>query len=136
MLDYHLFKKAFDSIASGDAAEARNILARLQDKYIETADENSALKAQIQEYEDVLYLAKNLEYDGFSYWLKTGAFKQGPFCKDCFEREGLLVRLQESSRGHACPQCGAEFLKRRAAALKNDFPPARRYDSKVIQLYK
>jgi len=129
MLDYYLFKQVHELFLMGKAEEARNILADLQEKYIEISDENALLKTQIQEFEDILYLAKNLEYDGRSYWLKTGSIKQGPFCQTCFDKDGLLIRLEENESAWRCSACGSRYAQRE---VTHEEPRA----GKVIHLYK
>jgi len=138
MLDYYLFKQVYELFTQGRAEEGRALLAELQEKYIEIADENSLLKTQVQEYEDVLYLAKNLEYDGFSYWLKTGSIRQGPFCSHCYDKGGLLIRLSENGPGWRCMTCGVSY-ERKADTLT--MPPrahtaGKNGSGKVIQLFK
>lgn len=109
MLDYYLFKQVLDLCGGGKAEEAREILAELQAKFIEVCDENSFLKAQVNEYEDILYLAKNLHFDGMCYWLQTGSIKQGPFCQYCYDKNGLLIRLNEHDEGWRCFTCGKHY---------------------------
>ncbi len=138
MLDYYLFKQVHDLYEQGRTENARLILRELQEKYIETCDENAMLKTQVQEYEDVLYLAKNLEYDGFSYWLKTGTIKQGPFCQQCFDKDGLLIRLHEHSDSWKCLTCGAVYERTKDVEEEEKVSPVRERagSGKVIQLYK
>ena len=138
MLDYYLFKQVHDLYEQGRTENARLILRELQEKYIETCDENAMLKTQVQEYEDVLYLAKNLEYDGFSYWLKTGSIKQGPFCQQCFDKDGLLIRLHERSDSWKCLTCGAVSERIKDVEEEEKVSPVRERagSGKVIQLYK
>lgn len=138
MLDYYLFKQVHDLYEQGRTENARLILKELQEKYIEAWDENALLKTQLQEYEDVLYLAKNLEYDGYSYWLKTGAIKQGPFCQQCFDKDGLLIRLHEHKDSWKCLTCGAEYDRGAAKEEEIEPRPAPQKSSagKVIHLYK
>lgn len=137
MLDYYRFKEVHDLFTKGKYDEAKKVLAELQEKYIEVHDENEMLRTQLQEFEDVLYLAKNLEYDGHSYWLKTGTIKQGPFCQSCFDRDGLLIRLGETADRWRCLSCGVIYDRDDAEIVA----PARgngerRESGKVIHLYK
>jgi len=138
MLDYYLFKQVHDLYEQGRTENARLILKELQEKYIEACDENALLKTQVQEYEDVLYLAKNLEYDGYSYWLKTGAIKQGPFCQKCFDANGLLLRLHEGGDHWKCLTCGEQYQRseKELAAQELESPPEKTSSGKVIHLYK
>ncbi len=140
MLDYYLFKQVHDLYEQGRTENARAILKELQEKYIETCDENAVLKTQVQEYEDILYLAKNLEFDGFSYWLKTVGVKQGPFCQECFDKDGLLIRLHEQGENWRCLTCNSEFSRTKVAmqvAEVQDLPARNgNGNGKIIQLYK
>lgn len=138
MLDYYLFKQVNDLFLQGKEESAKMILQDLQEKYIETCDENTLLKTQLQEYEDILYLAKNLEYDGNSYWLKTGTIKQGPFCQRCFDKDGLLIRLNEQGSKWRCLTCGVEYKRAPETPLeqKQQEPTGKVISNKVIQLYK
>ena len=137
MLDFYLFKQVHELYVQGKPEEAKSLLSDLQDKYIETSDENSLLKTQIQEFEDILFIAKNLEYDGFSYWLKTGSVRQGPFCRRCFDKDGLLIRLNDMGEEWKCLTCGSvydypEDIHGQASGVAE----AKTDSGKVIQLYK
>jgi hypothetical protein len=137
MLDYYLFKQVFDLFTEGKVDRAREVLRELQEKYIEVNDENTVLRSQVQEFEDILYLAKNMEFDGFSYWLKTGTIKQGPFCRNCFDREGLLIRLTEFGDHWRCTSCDAEYEREQARPEAGKAKPAGKAEAgKVIHLYK
>ena len=138
MLDYYLFKQVHDLYEQGRTENARLILKELQEKYVETCDENALLKTQVQEYEDVLYLAKNLEYDGYSYWLKTGTIKQGPFCRKCFDTDGLLIRLHEHGDSWKCHTCDTEYVRVNVEPKQDELveAPQKINNKKVIQLYK
>jgi hypothetical protein len=110
--------------------EARLLLAELQRRYVSVCNENAALRMQIQEYDDILYIARNLTIDNGFYWLVTGAVRQGPFCPDCHNRDGLLVRLVGDGRDLLCPNCRGSFLSPRhkqaetAAAIPDCVPGA------------
>ena len=115
MLDYYHFKEINDLFLKGQHEQARHLLTEMQARYISVCDENAMLKMQVKEMEDVLYLSKNLIFDGFCYWLITGNIKQGPFCQHCYNREGALIRLDTQEDEWHCPVCGAlhERLMRR-----------------------
>ena len=107
MLEYYRYKEVSDLYAQNRDEEARGILMELQARYIAMCDENATLRLRIQEFEDVLYMANNLVFDGFSYWLLTGTVRQGPFCQACYEREGALLRLERLDDEMVCPVCNA-----------------------------
>jgi len=112
MLDYYRFKTVSDLFMQGKTEEARLELAELQRRYVALCDENTTLKMQIQEYEDILYLARNLIQSGGFYWLITGNIKQGPFCPGCYDRDGLLMRLSGEPGERFCPACRENFLEK------------------------
>lgn len=137
MLDYYLFKQVYDLFVENRFEEAKTLLGELQVRYIEMSDENEQLKTQVQEFEDILYLAKNVEFDGLSYWLKTGTVKQGPFCQSCFDTTGQLNRLEESAGGHSCSSCGSHYPSQHPQARTFlERAPKVESGGKVIQLYK
>lgn len=106
MLEYYRFKEINDLFQKGRNEEARHLLMEMQARYIAMCDENSFLKMQVHELEDVLYLAKNLSFDGSCYWLLTGGIKQGPFCQRCYNQDGALLRLDTQNGEWICPACG------------------------------
>ena len=126
MLDYYRFKTVSDLFMQGKIEEARLELAELQRRYVALCDENTTFKMQVQEYEDVLYLARNLVLDGQFYWLITGNIKQGPFCPHCYNRDGLLMRLSGDPGQRHCTACRESFTTapsplEKAAVVAQDF---------------
>ena len=111
MLDYYRFKTVSDLFLQGKTEEARLELAELQRRYVALSDENTTFKMQVQEYEDILYLARNLILDGKFYWLITGSIKQGPFCPRCYDRDGLLMRLSGDPGDRFCTGCRESFVE-------------------------
>lgn len=110
MLDYYRFKTVCDLFMQGKTEEARLELAELQRRYVALCDENTTFKMQTQEYEDILYLARNLILNGGFYWLITGSIRQGPFCPHCYDRDGLLMRLSGERGERFCPSCRESFV--------------------------
>ena len=106
MLDYYRYKEVLELFDSNKIKEAKSALMELQARHIALADENTILKTQLQEYEDILYISKNLVFDGSCYWLITGSIKQGPFCEKCYSAAGILIRLIDGRTGMRCPMCG------------------------------
>mgnify|MGYP006919445300 CR=1 FL=1 len=105
MLEYYHFKEINTLFLEGRHEEAQHLLAEMQARYIAVCDENSLLKTQVRELEDVFFLAKNLIFDGACYWLVTGSIRQGPFCPSCYNREGALIRLDTQNGEWRCPVC-------------------------------
>ena len=125
MLDYSRFKDIDELFLRGRHDEARHLLMEMQSRYIAVCDENSTLRMQVHEYEDILYLSRNLVFDGACYWLITGDIKQGPFCRHCYNRSGALIRLDDTFAESAgagnerwrCVCCGTTH--------ERDYAPAR-----------
>lgn len=111
MLDYYRFKEIQDLFMKGNVEEARHMLVDMQSRYVALCDENTLLKMQVQEFEDILYLSRNLVFDGFCYWLITGGIKQGPFCQCCYNRDGVLSRMATRGAAWLCASCGAEHAR-------------------------
>ncbi len=138
MLNYYRYKEVYELFLKGKPDEAKHLLMDLQSRYIEVCDENNVLKSQVQEFEDILYLSKNLVYDGSYYWLITGNIKQGPFCSACYNRDGILIRLHDDGETRKCYNCGTqherEIVVAAAQGVEKSAAPQRL--AKVIPLYK
>lgn len=111
MLEYYRFKQIYDLFSKGQFEEAKRDLTDLQRRYVSVCDENTTYRAQVQEYEDILYLARNLFFDGTFFWLVTGSIKQGPFCPECYNGDGLLMRLAGEGKDRHCPSCRTRYPK-------------------------
>lgn len=127
MLDYYHFKDIDDLFAKGRRDEARHLLMEMQARYIAVCDENSTLRMQVHEFEDILYLSRNLVFDGACYWLIAGGVKQGPFCQRCYNRDGALIRLDADPAGDGrwrCVSCGAAHRRDHALPAQSSRPSA------------
>ena len=107
MLDYYRYKDVLELFCNGQAEEAKYLLMELQARHVALTDENMNLKTQVQEYEDILFISKNLIFDGSCYWLMTSGVKQGPFCRHCYAQDGQLIRLVEMSDAWRGPNCNS-----------------------------
>lgn len=119
MLDYARFKLINDLFMQGRGDEARSQLMELQSSCIALRDEMHTLKSQVQEFEDIIFLSKSLHFDRQFYWIKIASVKQGPFCPQCYERDGTLMRLESRRNVLLCPYCGAEHLRAAVCALED-----------------
>ncbi len=130
MLEYYRFKAVHDLFVKGKMDEARRELAELQRRYVTLCDENTTFKMQLQEYEDILYLARNLVFDGRFYWLETGSMRQGPFCPQCYDEDGLLMRLSGEREERFCTTCRISFQAHRVedTAVAVPHEPNRDYE--------
>lgn len=106
MLDYRRFKEINDLFAAGQPEKARHLLMELQSRCIALRDEMERLRGQIRTLEDILYLSKNLSRENGFYWLQTPGVRQGPFCPQCYDTVGALIRLEKTDHALCCPYCG------------------------------
>jgi hypothetical protein len=82
------------------SADLKMEMAELKAEIFHLRQENAALKrkadlrSKMQVKDRLLYATEPIPgYDG------------GPFCPLCFEKEGILVNVWESTMGWYCPQC-------------------------------
>jgi len=114
-------------LCEGRADEARELLKALQHEYIALVEENEALKNQIIEVAQVLDMAECMEFDGQKYWLTDELRHKGPYCQLCYDRDGLLMRLQKQQRHWKCHCCGNVFVDAKAIrenAARSSYPAA------------
>lgn len=108
------FKQVADLFESGQDEAAKELLRTLQDEFIALHDENEVLKRQLGEVAEVLDMAESLEYDGQKYWLYESGEKTGPYCQLCYDRDGMLVRLQKKGAHWECHSCKNIYLDTRS----------------------
>lgn len=120
------FKRALLLCREGRFREAEAVLKSLQDEFLAVCEENEALKTQLHEVAAVLDLAEKVRFDGQKYWLADGDEKKGPYCQVCYDREGLLVNLQQRENHWECLSCRGLYMipaktgapKKRPATLR------------------
>lgn len=127
------FKKVLDLLRAGKQDDARELLALLQERFLGLCQENENLRRQMDEVAQVLNLAECVEFDGQKYWLSENFRKKGPYCQVCYDRDALLVRLQEHDKHWHCQGCGNLYLKRAAGAERK--PGLRAVLGKTIPLF-
>lgn len=93
MIEYYRFYEVETLISQGKVQEAVEELRALQKLYLELAQENSKLKVQLHDLEEILSISRNIIFDGDAYWLISGGEKQGPFCPKCYHANGDLIRM-------------------------------------------
>ena len=116
MLNYYKFYEVEKLIVQGKLDEACNALTELQKCYASLNDETAKLRNQVHYLEELLYISRNLIFDGDAYWLISEGQKQGPFCPKCYHENGSLIRLNvqglntfeilSAKERWACVHCG------------------------------
>jgi hypothetical protein len=104
------FKRALTLCIEGKHQEAEAILRSLQDEFLAVCEENEALKTQLNEVASILDLAEKVQFDGQKYWLMEDGEKKGPFCQVCYDRDGLLVNLQQHESHWECHSCKGLYM--------------------------
>ena len=119
------FKKVLELAQAGQLDEMKTLLAGLQDEFLAMFEENEALKSQLDEVAHILDMSENMEFDGQKYWLDQDRRREGPFCQLCYDRDGLLIRLEEQDKHWRCRNCSSAFMKPhpRPAPRKDDAIP-------------
>ncbi len=112
MIEYYRFYEVESLISQGKLKEAAEELRSLQKLYLELSQENSKLKVQLHELEEILSISRNIIFDGDAYWLISGGEKQGPFCPKCYHANGDLIRMHVYKKDEfnlktkwVCPHC-------------------------------
>lgn len=105
------YKRALILCQEGKTEEAEALLKSLQDEFLAVCEENEALKSQLAEVADVLDLADKVQFDGQKYWLMDAGEQKGPFCQVCYDRDGLLVHLQEHEKHWECQSCRGLYMR-------------------------
>lgn len=94
MLNYYKFYEVENLIKQGKLDEACEALTALQKNYLSLHDDHAKLRNQVHYLEELLYISRNLIFDGDAYWLISEGQKQGPFCPKCYHANGSLIRLR------------------------------------------
>lgn len=94
MLNYHKFYEVEKLIFDKQFDKARATLKEIQETYLTLNEDNAKLRNQVHYLEELLYISRNLIFDGDAYWLISEGQKQGPFCPNCYHENGSLIRLR------------------------------------------
>lgn len=130
------YKRALDLCKQGKHEEAEALMKSLQEEFLAVCEENEALKIQLTEVADVLDLADRVQFDGQKYWLQDDNEKKGPFCQVCYDRDGLLVHLQEHESHWECQSCrGLYMIPRENESPLKQPAPVKNNMKKTIPLF-
>lgn len=80
-------------------ADAKVQIAEVQQFLIDKDEELRALKGQLE-------IKEKLSWEKPCYWLIDGDKKEGPYCQKCYDKDHLLIRLQNREKGYwECMEC-------------------------------
>ena len=99
-------KRARDVAKRLKDAEVQAILLDAQERALTLQEELLTLRAENLTLKQRLAVTHDVTFQDGTYWKKTAAGREGPFCSRCYDVEGLLVRLQYSQGfWPRCPAC-------------------------------
>jgi hypothetical protein len=109
-----------DADLSLEKAELRlklaDLISALADARIEIAGVQETLNlkdSEIRKLQEALRIKSNLKYEEPAYWLMEGDKREGPYCQQCYDKEGKLIRLQGGTTGvYDCKTCNNTFTTR------------------------
>jgi hypothetical protein len=91
-----------------------DLYGTLADAKMQIADVQDLLRekdTKIRELEESLAVKAKLAYEAPYYWSVQGDKKDGPFCQQCYDAGGKLIRLQQGVVGSwSCKTCGKSFF--------------------------
>jgi hypothetical protein len=108
-----LTKTAISIAKKKNATELVDLIQDIREKAQDIREENLDLRHKIAELEKRLDIESKLEFDQNNLlWIAEDDKKQGPYCSQCKDSKGQLVRLhaRPGDRGtfHQCPTCNAQ----------------------------
>jgi hypothetical protein len=87
-----------------EKAESKMKLAELMESLSQVRIEIAGIQEviiakdqRIRELQQVADVTKRLKYEAPFYWLADGDRREGPFCQQCWDKDGKLIRLQRAS---------------------------------------
>ncbi len=107
MPDDYRFNELYELFRKGEAENACRLLVQMHSRHIALREELTILKLQNRQLREVLGLSENLFLADGVYWLRSSGAPLGPFCPDCYESDGLLLRLERKGACLRCSRCGA-----------------------------
>ena len=106
------YKEITDLIKKGATIEAQEKIMELREAALALEEENIELKNKVKELEDKLNTKANVVWESPYYWSVNGDEKDGPYCQNCYDGDGKLIRLQQPGReGYwECHTCGKHVM--------------------------
>jgi formylglycine-generating enzyme required for sulfatase activity len=100
------YKDIVELIKKGATIEAQEKIMELREGALEVQEENIRLREKVKELEDKLNKKENVIWEAPFYWRKDGDKKDGPFCAQCYDKAGNLIRPLDHKNGvWTCPTC-------------------------------
>ena len=83
----------------------------IQEKLLEMQSKIAELTLENKELKESINLKKNLVHKGEVYYFKEEDKEIGPFCANCYDARGLLMRMTNwvNAEKKRCPNCEKSF---------------------------
>ena len=85
----------------------------LQAQLVELSDQNAELRAKLAAIDERKRIGALLTPHGDAYWKREDGKVDGPFCTNCWDGEGLLMRLLKAGANFpwpTCPRCKVKLV--------------------------
>lgn len=107
MSTYDALKDAVKLAQKVDNAELIQRLLDAQKEALEMQEELQTLRERVRELERQDDVEESLVFDDGVYWRgPEGGEQDGPFCQLCWDRDHMLIRLQDYKNGYfGCQSC-------------------------------
>ena len=93
------YNEIIELVKKGATLEAQEKIMALREAALELQEDNIELKKKIKALEEAMEVKNKIRYEKPYYWMIDGDKREGPFCQQCFDKEKLLIRLQEAETG-------------------------------------
>ena len=104
------YKDIVELLKKGSTIEAQEKIIELREGALSLQEENIKLREKIKELESELNKKKEVIWEPPYYWVVDGQSKDGPFCQNCYDKNGKLIRLQGDGEGWwECKSCKNQF---------------------------
>ena len=104
------YKNIVELLKKGSTIEAQEKIIELREGALSLQEENIKLREKIRKLESELNKKKEVVWEPPYYWLVDDQSKDGPFCQNCYDKNGNLIRLQGDGAGWwECKSCKNQF---------------------------
>lgn len=106
-----------DSDVTFEKAETKlkfaELISALADAKIQISEIQQVLidkDTELREAKEKLLVKENIEWEKPYYWIIDGENKIGPYCQRCYDKNHLLMRLQNRDKGYwVCMECKSDY---------------------------
>jgi len=100
-------KSVASTVQQIDNIELYSKILDVQGEAMNLMEDNRELKSKIHLLEDQLKIKQKVYFDRNSSWYREDDKIVGPFCSNCSDVKGILVRLHSTSLPESmfCPSC-------------------------------